>query len=134
MLKAAYFEEKMYREVEKVEEGSHKKGRERTNLFDFFDFTVKILPHLAVSRNYGSYMMLLWELCHRCVSPGTDAMCRHSRAGRRPASTISWVLSCKTHSPETAWMPFLGSARDRSGNTGSPEGAEELKRIARSPP
>jgi hypothetical protein len=28
----------------------------------------------------------------------------------------------------------LERARDSSGNTGSPEGAEELKRIARSPP
>jgi hypothetical protein len=55
---------------------------------------------------------------------------------------LPWVLLCKTQSPKVAWMPFLerqkpqafARARDRSGNTGSPAGAEELERIARSGP
>jgi hypothetical protein len=40
MLKAAYCEEKMYREVEKVEEGSQER-----------EVRVKILPNVVVSRN-----------------------------------------------------------------------------------
>jgi hypothetical protein len=40
----------------------------------------------------------------------------------------------KLRSLKMAWMPFLGRARDRSGNTASPrKGAEELERIARFP-
>jgi hypothetical protein len=42
MLKAACFEEKIHREVEKVEEGSQKR-----------EVRVKILPNVAVSRNMG---------------------------------------------------------------------------------
>jgi hypothetical protein len=44
-------EEKIHHEVEKVEEGSQKKGPEGKNFFDFFDVAVKILPNVAVSRN-----------------------------------------------------------------------------------
>jgi hypothetical protein len=44
-LKTAYFEEEIHRQVEKVEKGS-KKGLERKNLFDLFDFEVKILPKI----------------------------------------------------------------------------------------
>jgi hypothetical protein len=39
MLKAAYFEEKIYREVEKVKEG--RENEVYRNLFDFFDVAVK---------------------------------------------------------------------------------------------
>ncbi|MDR1107066.1 MAG: hypothetical protein LBL44_11975 [Treponema sp.] len=44
-LVAAYFEEKIYHEVEKVkevEEKKAKKGLENKNFFDFFDLAVKI--------------------------------------------------------------------------------------------
>jgi hypothetical protein len=44
-LKTAYFEEKIHRKVEKVEKGS-KKGPGSKNLFDLFDFEVKILPKI----------------------------------------------------------------------------------------
>jgi hypothetical protein len=68
--------------------------------------------------------------------PGVSRSETPQNQNRRPAGgRLQWFhkffASQKTYSPETAWMPFLGSARDRSGNTGGPEGAEELERIAR---
>jgi hypothetical protein len=60
--------------------------------------------------------------CHMPAQPGRHGCRREQFPG----------FAKQTHSPETTWMSFQGSARDRSGNTGSPDGAEELERIARS--
>jgi hypothetical protein len=43
--------------------------------------------------------------CFRSNLKGMDAGC----------DTFMSFCGAKTHSPETAWMPFQGSARDRSG-------------------
>jgi hypothetical protein len=45
-----------------------------------------------------------------------------AQPGRQDAGCDTSMSFCgaKTHSPESAWMPFQGSARDRSGNTADP--------------
>jgi hypothetical protein len=69
---------------------------------------------------------------------GLRSYCQEfSRSASMDAGCYGFPGFCeaKTQSPKIAWMLFMDSARDRSGNTfgGANSGAKRLERIARSP-